>query len=326
MLALLLCMAAVSVNLGAMEISPADVVRIIAARITGNDTILGDIGKNAAAVVWSIRLPRIICGIFVGSGLAVAGVIFQGILQNPLADPYTLGISTGASFGASLAIYLAFLLDTSIPVVPFALVFAFATLISVICISKKGSGLESSNLIIGGIIVSSILSSGVSFIKMLAGENVGAIVFWLMGSLDARGWNDAALAAVCVTVLTVPSVIFARELDIMSTGDESARSLGINTSRLRLVYLIIGASITAVCVSVCGIIGFVGLIVPHLLRMWLTSENRVLIPLSALTGGILLCAADNITRVAASGEVPVGVITTLIGGPFFIYIFTRRKK
>ena len=160
---------------------------------------------------------------------------------------------------------------------------------------------------------------------MLAGEDVGAIVFWLMGSLAAKSWNDAMLLMGSVVVFGTASVIFAKELDIMSLGDDTAHSLGINTEKMRTFYLIVGAALSAVCVSVCGVIGFVGLIVPHLLRFWLTSSNRVLIPLSALTGAILLSLADNAARIIASGEIPVGVITTLIGGPFFIYIFTRRR-
>ena len=305
------------INLGDLKISLKEVWQVIIGKLMNNSDMLAEVKKNTAAVVWEIRIPRIICGIFAGAGLGIAGVIFQGILQNPLADPYTLGISTGASFGAALAIYF--------PVSAAALISSLITLAAVIFITKRGGGMESANLIIAGIIVSSILSSGVSLIKMLAGEDVGAIVFWLMGSLAAKSWNDAMLLMGSVIVFGTASVIFAKELDIMSLGDDTAHSLGINTEKMRTFYLIVGAALSAVCVSVCGVIGFVGLIVPHLLRFWLTSSNRVLIPLSALTGAILLSLADNAARIIASGEIPVGVITTLIGGPFFIYIFTRRR-
>lgn len=313
------------INLGDMKISLKEVWQVIIGKLMNNSDMLAEVKKNTAAVVWEIRIPRIICSIFAGAGLGIAGVIFQGILQNPLADPYTLGISTGASFGAALAIYINISLGIYFPVSAAALISSLITLAAVIFITKRGGGMESANLIIAGIIVSSILSSGVSLIKMLAGEDVGAIVFWLMGSLAAKSWNDAMLLMGSVIVFGTASVIFAKELDIMSLGDDTAHSLGINTEKMRTFYLIVGAALSAVCVSVCGVIGFVGLIVPHLLRFWLTSSNRVLIPLSALTGAILLSLADNAARIIASGEIPVGVITTLIGGPFFIYIFTRRR-
>lgn len=313
-------------HMGAMRITAGDIMKIVFGKLFHNEKILSSVKDNITAVIWEIRIPRIICGIAVGAGLASAGVIFQSILQNPLADPYTLGISTGASFGASLAIYLNIALNINLPIPVFALAMAFITLITVIAVARRGESFLSSNLIIAGIIVSSVLSSGVSLIKMLAGEDVSAIVFWLMGSLSAKSWSDVYLVVPCVAIMILTACFFAKELDIMSLGDENARSLGVNTARIRMMYLIIGAAITAVCVSVCGVIGFVGLIIPHLLRMRFTAKNSILIPLSALSGGVLLSLADNLTRVLANGEIPVGILTTLIGGPFFIYIFIKRSR
>jgi iron complex transport system permease protein len=175
-----------------------------------------------------------------------------------------------------------------------------------------------------GIIVSSIFQAGISFIKVLSGESVGAIVFWLMGSLSAKSWREAALLAWVILPSTALAFCFAGSLNILSLGSREAESLGVNAKRTRFLYLALGATITAVCVSVCGIIGFVGLIVPHLLRYSVTSDNRLLIPLSALSGGLLLAAADTCVRLLGSGEIPVGALTTLLGGPFFLYIFIRR--
>lgn len=310
-----------SVGMGTMKIGADDIVHVIANRLFGANIFVAD---NITAIVWNIRLPRIICACFVGMGLAVSGVIFQGILQNPLADPYTLGISTGASFGASLALIMNILMGIYFPATAAALIGSFLTLFIVILIAEKGNSLESSNLIIAGIIISSILSSGVSFIKMLAGESVGAIVFWIMGSLSAMGWKDVMLVSPTVIICTVISVVLANQLDIMALGDNNASALGINTHKLRFTYLVIGSVITAVCVSACGVIGFVGLIVPHLLRIWITAKNQILIPLSALLGALLLLTADSITRIISAGEIPVGVLTTIIGGPFFIFVFTRK--
>ncbi len=320
---LLVIISIVSISTGAMEIKTEDIFNIIYNKLFEIET---GVAENVTAVIWDIRLPRIICACFVGMGLAVSGVIFQGILQNPLADPYTLGISTGASFGASLAIMANLNWGIYFPVTPAALLGAFSTLIFVIFITKRGDGFESSNLIIAGIIVSSILSSGVSFLKMSAGENVGAIVFWIMGSLSAKNWNDVFLIVPISTICVILSAIFAEKLDIISLGDMTADSLGVNTKRIRFTYLIIGSLITAASVSVCGVIGFIGLIVPHLLRFWITAKNRLLIPLSAIFGAVLLLFADFAARIISGGEIPVGVLTTLIGGPFFIFIFINKKN
>lgn len=313
-----------TIHMGAMDISASDVFKVLACKLTGDQTLLNGVKDNEAAVIWEIRLPRIFSGFLVGAGLAVAGAIFQGILQNPLADPYTIGISNGASFGAAAAIYLNMSYGLHIQATAAALAAACLTLALVISIAKRGNDFDSSSLIIAGIIVSSILSAGVSLIKMMAGENVAAIVFWLMGSFSGTTWNDVALLAPSVIAATGISIILADQLDIAALGDRNAESLGVNTGRLRLVFLILGAVLTAVCVSVCGIIGFVGLVVPHLLRLWITPSNRVLIPMAALLGGDLLALADNVTRAIPSGEIPVGVLTTLIGGPFFIYVFVRK--
>lgn len=314
-----------SVGLGAMDISYSDVLKICWGKITGCEAMLASIKSNVIAVVWEIRMPRILSGFFVGAGLALSGVVFQSILQNPLADPYTLGISTGAAFGASLAILINVLFGIFFPVPVFALVFALLTLVTVIMISLRGGGFISSNLIIAGIIVSSILSAGISFIKMLAGEDVSSIIYWLMGSLGAKDWNDVSLVAPIVVIGFILAFIFANDLNVMTLGNRNAEALGVNAKRIRGFYLILASCITAVCVSVCGVIGFIGLVVPHILRFSLTSNNRRLMPLSALLGGVLLCGADNVTRLLSNGEIPVGVLTTLLGGPFFIYIFLKRR-
>lgn len=324
--AVLLVLITGTVGLGAMKISYGDVIRIIWGKLTANPEIYGAVKDSAVAVIWELRLPRIICGALVGAGLAVSGVVFQAILQNPLADPYTLGISTGAAFGASLAIILNLLFAIVLPIPVLALGFALLTLAAVISISSRGGGLQSSNLIIAGIIVSSILSAGVSFMKMLAGENVSAIVFWIMGSLSAKTWSDAALVAPVVIVGGVLCRLKGAELNLMTLGARSAQALGVNVRATRLFYLALASCITAVCVSICGVIGFIGLVVPHLLRFSCTSDNRQLLPLSALLGAVLLTGADCATRLISNGEIPVGVLTTLLGGPFFIWIFVRRRR
>jgi iron complex transport system permease protein len=315
-----------TLTLGAARLSIVEIGKIIIGKCSGIPRLYAGIPQGLVAVIWELRLPRIISGILCGAGLAVSGVIFQGILQNPLADPYTLGISTGAAFGASLAILVSVTTGMVLSVPFFALAFAGLTLVLVLLIASQGGGMESGSLIMSGIIVSAVLSAGISFMKMVSGENVGAIVFWLMGSLSAKTWGDAALLVAIIPPASIAAAFFSAHLNILALGSRDAQALGVRVKPTRFLYLLLAAGIIASCVSVCGIIGFVGLIVPHLLRMACTADNRLLIPLSALAGGLLLCLADTGARLLGTGEIPVGVLTTLIGGPFFIFIFIRRRK
>jgi iron complex transport system permease protein len=306
-----------------MDISFQECARIIGFKLLGKNP--PGLARGAVAVVWEIRLPRIICGVLAGMGLASAGVIFQSILQNPLADPYTLGISTGAAFGAAVAIFIGTAYGIPAPVPVFALASALLTLLAVIAVSAKAGGFVEQNLVMSGIIASSFLSAGVSFIKMAAGENALAVVSWLMGSLSAKSWDDAFLLAFVIPLI-IAACAFSKELNALALGSRAAQSLGVNAEGMRLLSLVLGAALTALCVSACGVIGFVGLIVPHLLRLKLTSDNRFLLPVSALLGGLLLSAADSVARVLANGSVPVGVLCTLLGGPFFMLVFIRGRK
>jgi iron complex transport system permease protein len=315
----------VALGLGAVPLSAAEICSIIAGKCSGLSRWYAGIPPGSVAVLWELRLPRIISGMLCGAGLAVSGVIFQAILHNQLADPYTLGISTGAAFGASFAILLG-VRSGMVLSVPFcALAFAALTLLLVLLIASRSGGIESGSLIMSGIILSAILSAGISFMKMLSGEQVGAIVFWLMGSISAKTWGDAALLAVIIPAATLTAAFFSANLNLLALGSRDAQALGVRVKPTRVLYLLLAAAITAACVSVCGIIGFVGLIVPHLLRRACTADNRLLIPLSALAGALLLGIADNCARLLGTGEIPVGVLTTLAGGPFFIFIFMRRR-
>ncbi len=323
---LLIAVVLLSVGMGRAELTPSVVARVIASHVTGMDQIAADIPAHFQAIVWEVRIPRILSAVLIGAGLAVSGAIFQSILRNPLADPYTIGVSTGAAFGATVAIFLNIFTRFYLPVTPFALVGAFLSLMLVMNIARKNGVINASNLIIAGIIVGSILSAGISFLKSAAGENVAAIVHWLMGSLASRSWNHVMLLLPFIVIGCGLSIEFASRLDIMSLGEREARHLGVDPQRTMRMYLIIGSCLTAVCVSVGGIIGFVGLIVPHMIRFGLTSRNAVLIPLSTIAGGILLLAADNISRVIFNVEIPVGVLTTLLGGPFFIWLFMKSGR
>ncbi len=326
LLALLLVLVIIfSTGMGYIKISTLDVIKIIIARFYNDGHLLRGIDNIFPYVIWEVRLPRILTSAIVGSGLSIAGVIFQGILLNPLADPYTLGISAGAAFGASIALILnlSFLGMYSVPL--FAFMGAVATLVVVMALSSSEGSVSSNNLILAGIIVAAILSAGISFIKYVADEQVSVIIFWLMGSFGSKGWPDVFLTFAFVLIGFGVCIFFARDLNIMSLGDRSAFSLGVNTNRIRMTLLVTASLITAVCVAVSGIIGFVGLIIPHLMRFFVGPDSRKLLPASALTGAILLLSADTITRAVLPTEVPIGVLTALIGGPFFCYIFMKRR-
>lgn len=319
-------MIVISSGMGYITITPAEVLRVLIAAITGQADLLAGLEPVVPFVVMDVRLPRILTAALVGGGLAVAGVVYQGILLNPLADPYTLGISSGAAFGASIALLVnvVFLGEFSVPL--FAFVGALLTLATVLKLSTFNGQMSANTLILSGVIVGAILVAGISFTKYMADEQVAVIIFWLMGSFAARDWLDVLLVSVAVVFALLVAVCYGRDLDIMSLGSRSSDSLGVDTARTRKILLITASLMVAVCVSVSGIIGFVGLIVPHLMRFLVGPNNRRLVLVSFFAGTILLLLADTVTRVLLPSEVPIGILTALIGGPFFCVIFRRRLK
>ena len=315
----------VSTGMGYIKIPVDAVVKIILTKISGQPSFIEGLDKLFPVVVIDVRLPRILSAAIVGGGLAISGVVFQGILLNPLADPYTLGVSAGAALGASLALLLNIGLLGSYSVPLFAFVGAVGTLLFVIYLSSSSGGVSSNNLILSGIIVAAILSAGISFLKYIADEQVAVIIFWLMGSFGSKTWMDVSLTLSLVGIGFCVFIFYARDLNLMSLGNRTASSLGVDTRRVTLTLLITASLVAAICVSVSGIIGFVGLLVPHMMRLITGPDNRRLVPVSLLAGAILLLAADTITRAVLPSEVPIGVLTALIGGPFFCYIFRKQQ-
>jgi iron complex transport system permease protein len=233
-------------------------------------------------------------------------------------------VSSGAAFGASLSLLLglSFLGPYTLTVLAFA--GAVATLFVVLWLSSFQGQTSATNLILSGVIVGAILSAAISLIKYLAEEQVAVIIFWLMGSFVGRSWLDAGVTAAFVCAGGSACLYYARDLNLLGLGDSSAASLGVEVRRTRLALLVAASLVSAACVAVAGIIGFVGLLVPHLMRFLVGPDNRVLLPASALAGAALLLGADTITRAALPHEVPIGVLTAIIGGPFFCYVFRRR--
>ncbi|NLX19331.1 MAG: iron ABC transporter permease [Desulfobulbus sp.] len=319
---------AFSATLGFLPVSVTDVVAVLFAKISGQAPP-ADIDPVAATVIADVRMPRILASVLVGGLLGVSGAVFQAILLNPLADSYTLGISTGAAFGASLVIVFQIFglsLPTSVTVPIFAFGGAVATLAVVLFLASGDRRLSSTSLILAGVIVAAILSAAIGFLKFLADEQVGLIVFWLMGSLAGASWANIALLAPAALIGTLVAIYYSRDLNIMATGDRTATSLGVHAVRIRLSLLVVTSLMTALAVSVSGIIGFVGLIVPHMLRHLVGPDNRLLVPLAFFAGGLLLLVADTLTRAVLPTEVPIGVLTALLGGPFFCILFKRRQR
>ncbi|WP_028313976.1 FecCD family ABC transporter permease [Desulfatibacillum aliphaticivorans] len=313
------CVVIASAGMGFLSVPYKQVLAVIWERVAGGAG--GD--PLISAVVWDVRLPRIFTAAIVGAGLSLSGVVFQGILKNPLADPYTLGISAGAAFGACIAFLFNMIHFQGLSVGMCAFAGALITLAVVLYLSNSVGGYSSNNLILSGIIVAAILSAGISFLKYVADERVSVIIFWLMGSFASKTWADAGLVLCFVSIGALICLCFGRDLNLMALGDRAAASLGVDVKKSRLILLAAASLIAAVCVSVSGIIGFVGLLVPHMMRGILGADNQRLMPASLLAGAILLLCADTFTRAVLPSELPIGVLTALIGGPFFCYVFKR---
>lgn len=281
-------------------------------------------------VVWQLRLSRIVLALLVGLALAVAGTAFQGLLRNPLADPFTLGVSTGAACGASLAIFAGLSSSSfwGLGLLPLAaLGGALAALVLVLALGRVDGQLRRDTMVLAGIVVATFLSAVISLLKSLDEESVSSIVFWIMGSFQGRGWPHVLFALPYITLGLIMVAWQARELDLLALGELQARQLGVEVNRARLRLLVGASLLTAGAVAVSGIIGFIGLIVPHLLRLLLGAEHRPLLVAAALLGGLLLLWSDVVARIILPGgeELPVGVVTAIIGGPFFCLLLRQKR-
>lgn len=277
---------------------------------------------DAAAIVWELRLPRVCVAALVGAALAVAGAALQALTGNPLADPYLVGVASGASVGAGLAILLG-LGGALLPA--FAFVGAAAAVALVLALSRRDGRLDLSALLLAGVVVGAFLAALVHLLLALAGQDQARILGWLMGYLGDADWSQAALLAPIVAVGAAALSSTGRSLDALAFGEDTARSLGVPVERYKVGALAAIALLTAAAVAVSGVIGFVGLAVPHLCRNLIGPPNRRLIPLCALVGAALLALADLLARAGRPGQpLPVGVITALAGAPVFVALLRRR--
>ncbi|MGE7914235.1 FecCD family ABC transporter permease [Lysinibacillus xylanilyticus] len=286
--------------------------------------------ETAANILWKIRLPRVLLAGLVGASLAIAGAAFQGLLKNPLADPYTLGVSSGASVGAVMTIFF----SISIPVVGhyalpiFSMVGAILTMVAVMGFARiVDRSLKMETLILTGVIFSSFLGSLISLMIALSGEELRQVMGWLLGSVSMRGWPFVQMIIPFVLIGSIMLWTQRRELNVLLYGEERAKHLGVHVKRSKYIILVGGSMLTGAAVAVSGTIGFVGLVVPHMTRMLWGSDHRHLLPLSFLNGATLLIICDLIARtIIMPRELPIGVITAFIGAPVFSYIFYKQRR
>lgn len=317
--------------IGTASINWTDVFRIVGSKIPiiGEYIDVSHILDTHQTIIWSIRLPRVLLGVLVGASLSIAGAAFQGMFKNPMADPFVIGISSGAALGASIAI----ILRVRVPFVGisgisiFAFVGALITVFVVYNISRIKNKVPVTTLLLAGIAIGQFLTAIMSFLMVIYSNDMAKIIYWTMGSLAGKGWEPLIRIFLPVIISIVLINFFARDLNIMLTGEDSAKSLGINVEKTKMYILVLGTFMVSMVVSVSGIIGFVGLIIPHIVRIIIGPDHRVLLPASALTGGIFMIFADTIARTIISPvEIPVGIITALFGGPFFLYLLKKTKS
>ncbi|SDZ84265.1 iron complex transport system permease protein [Haloplanus vescus] len=316
--------ALVAVTLASATIGPVE----IGARSVAEIALAAALGGTATApeshrtIIMSIRLPRIALGAVVGFALASAGTVMQGFFRNPMADPSIVGISAGAATGAVAAIVAPVAVPVALPVAAFvgALVAAFG----VYALASEGGRTPVQTLLLAGIAVQTFLGAAVSFMLVSAGRDLREAIYWLMGHLHHSTWTEATVAAAVVLPGFLGLLAYARDLNVLLLGEEDAHSLGIEVERTKRLLLTVSSLLTAAAVAVAGVIGFVGLVVPHVMRLLVGPDHRILLPTSALAGAAFLVATDTVAR-AGAAELPVGIVTAAVGAPFFLYLLRKRE-
>ncbi len=309
-----------SLGLGIYHIPPSDVVDILVSNILGHaqDTIPNH-------VVMTIRLPRIAAAILVGASLSLAGGAFQGLFRNPLVSPDILGVSAGAGFGAALAILLS---GDKFMIQAFAFCFALIAVTIVYSVSKVVKGNRTLSLVLAGLAISSLFSASLSLMEYIADptDQLPTIIYWLMGSLASLTTSDVLIAAIPLVTGAVILLLMRWRFNVLAMGEEEAQALGVNVGQMRIIIVICCTLMSASAVCLSGIIGWVGLVIPHISRLLVGPDHKRLLPVCLLLGACYLLLIDDIARTASSLEIPLGILTAMIGAPFFLYMLSRRGK
>ena len=324
---LLMGVCLLGVGIGTVGISPASTIRLIGWKL-GLTAYPQGVPASTAVILFELRVPRVLLGVMVGGALAASGAVFQSLFRNPMADPAIVGVSSGAALGAVAVILLGggvYAGGLAVPVAAFLGALAVAFL--VYRLARIGPAVQVATLLLAGIAVAAVVSAVISLAMTLAGEQIRSIYFWLLGGLAGRGWGTLQAALPLVALGLVMAILSLRDLNVMALGEERAAQLGVEIERFKRTTLATGALLAGAAVSVAGVIGFVGLITPHILRLLLGADHRRLIPASVLGGGALMVLADLVARTAvAPEEIPVGAVTALLGGPFFLYLLRRERR
>ena len=321
LLAVLAALMLLSLCLGRYAVPLREVLRILLSRFTPVEQTW-EAGMSAA--VLNIRPPRILLAALVGACLSIAGVSYQGIFRNAMAAPDFLGASSGAAFGAALAILLG-LSSAGIAVCAFC--FSLLTVALVFFVAQRAPGKRAANLILAGIMVSSLFSAGTSYIKLVAdpSSKLPEITYWLMGSFSGKTWHDVRFALPFMLLGTVPLFLLRWRMNLLTMGDDEARAMGVDANRLRLLVVVCATLVTAASVSVSGVIGWVGLVIPHMARRLSGNDYRKLLPTTLLLGAIFLLAVDNLCRNLLAVEIPIGILTSFFGAPFFLALMLKKE-
>ncbi|WP_407540894.1 iron ABC transporter permease [Deinococcus radiomollis] len=315
LLAAVLLAVLLAVSLGSVNISPATTLRAVWHGVSGQ-ALSGD-----EVIVWQLRFPRVALGLLVGASLALCGGAYQGVFRNPLADPYLMGVASGAGLGATAAVVLGW--NTAL-VPPSAMAGALLSVSVSLALARVGRSLPPVRLILSGVVVGSIMTAFSTYLLLLTEDRVRQVFSFTLGNLAFGGWTQVLTVLPYAALGGSLLLLLARALNMLQLGDLTARSLGLPVERLRLAVIVAASLVTAAAVSYAGIIGFVGLVTPHLVRRLWGNDYRVLLPVSALAGGGLLVLSDLLARtLTRPTELPVGVVTTLLGGPFFLYLLRK---
>lgn len=316
--------ATASLLVGRFPISPADALRMLA-NVLPFATFDPTWTAQEQALFFNVRLPRVLMAMLVGASLSAAGAAYQGTFQNPLTSPDILGASQGAALGAAVAILLG-LGASSVSL--FAFVFAIVAVVLVLVVSARARGNRVLVVVLSGVMVSSLFSAAVSYCKLVADptDQLPSITYWLMGSLTGAHLSDVAKALLPMGTGLAVLFLVRWRINVLTMGDDEAQAMGVNTRATRLLVIAAATLVTASSVAVSGIIGWVGLVIPHLSRMLVGPDYRRLMPVSMLMGAAFLLAVDDVSRLASTSEIPIGILTAFIGAPFFLYLITRRKR
>jgi len=318
-------------TIGSADIKIMDTVRIVLSKIPFINRYIdiSHIPESHQTIILIIRIPRVLIAVLVGAALSCVGTVFQGMFKNPMADPYVLGISSGAALGAGIVIISRLSFDASpISMITVgAFIGAVFTTFLVYFIARVKNKVPVTTLLLSGIAIGQFLTAILSFLMVIFTKDMTKITYWTLGSFSGKGWDQLASIALPLVIFIAILNFFTRDLNVLLLGEESAQNLGIEVEKFKIVMLLICSIITAIAVSVSGIIGFVGLIIPHIVRLIVGPDHRILMPASILVGGIFMIFADTIARTIISPtEIPVGIITAIFGGPFFIYLLRKSKK